>query len=203
MMPEFQFMYPTPTEVLEQHPLHPHLNVFRPAYKQHAALIGITGIPSGSVGTVLCEGQVVCYATLHPPDKYQRFGESTLEGFLELGAVESAPEYRSQRLARRLLDVMVPPGSFQENILIATLYHWHYDLENTGLSTYAYRRLLEKLYSRVGFEVVKTDDPEIISYPGNALMVRIGSRIPEDLRAEFERLRFLRQTRGLDFEARL
>ena len=197
-MSEFQFVYPTPTEVLKQHPLHPHLNVFRPAHRQHAALVGITELETGSVGTVLFEGQVVCCATLHPPDKYQRFGEATLPGILELGAVESAPEYRSQRLARRLLDVMMPPERFQENIIIATLYHWHYDLENTGLSTYAYRKLLEKLYSRVGFVVMKTDDPEISTYPGNALMVRMGNAAPEDLQAEFERLRFLRSTRGLD-----
>ncbi|GGJ41312.1 N-acetyltransferase [Deinococcus roseus] len=197
-MPEFQFVYPTPTEMLEHHRLHPDLKVFRPAHLQHRALIGITQIADGSVGTVLCGEEVVCYATLHPPDHYQRFGEATVSGMLELGAVESAPEHRSQRLARRLLEVMLPEESFQQNIIIATLYHWHYDLENTGLSTYAYRRLLEKLYSRVGFEVMKTDDPEISSYPGNALMVRMGREVPEELCLEFERLRFLRQTRGLD-----
>lgn len=199
-MPAFQFVYPTSTEVLQAHVLHPDLKVFRPADRQHQALVGITQIADGSVGTVLLEGQVLCYATLHPPDPYQRFGEATVPGMLELGAVESAPKFRSQRLARQLLDHMIPMASFPKNIVIATLYHWHYDLENTGLSTYAYRKLLEKLYGRVGFQVMKTDDPEIIHYPGNALMVRLGSTVSPELQAEFERLRFLKHTRGLDLQ---
>ena len=35
-----------------------------------------------------------------------------------------------------------------------------------------------------------TDDPEISSHPANCLMVRIGSRVPQESMQEFDSLRF-------------
>jgi acetoin utilization protein AcuA len=58
------------------------------------------------------------------------------------------------------------------------------------LTTYAYKKLLERLYNSVGMQVFKTDDPEL-DFPGNSLMARVGPRASVELVAEFERLRFL------------
>nr|WP_246351592.1 GNAT family N-acetyltransferase [Deinobacterium chartae] len=154
-------------------------------------MVGIARLEQGSIVTAVVEEEIVGYATLHPPDSFERWGETKLPGILELGAVESSPRYRSRHLARRMLERMFEGGRCEENIVVATLYYWHYDLEGSGLSTYAYRKLLERLYGSVGFEVYKTDDPEIAHYPGNALMARVGSRVSPELLAEFERLRFL------------
>jgi acetoin utilization protein AcuA len=99
------------------------------------------------------------------------------------------------------LEVAMGTGRFEDKIVLATLYHWHYDLEHSGLSSYAYRRLLERLYGSVGFRVYKTDDPEIAYYPSNSLMARVGPRASPELRAAFEHLLFLESPRPKDLLA--
>ncbi len=171
------------------------LNVFRPAQQQHEALIGIARVPESCLSFARLAHRLIGYATVHPPDPIERWSQSREPGLYELGAVETSSAHRGRHLARRLLEVTFNTGRFEDKIVIATLYHWHYDLEGTGLTTYAYRGLLERLYNSVGFQVFKTNDPEIAFYPGNSLMARIGPEAPEALKAEFERLRFLEDER--------
>jgi acetoin utilization protein AcuA len=94
-------------------------------------------------------------------------------------------------LARKLLETAFATGRFEAKVCLATIYQWHFDLDGTSLTTYQYRRMLERMYGSVGFSVFKTDDPEIQYDPGNALMARIGPRAPEEVVKEFERLLFL------------
>ncbi|NJK43021.1 MAG: hypothetical protein HC933_01015 [Pleurocapsa sp. SU_196_0] len=135
--------------------------------------------------------RLVGYATFHPPDAIERWSQGRVPGIVELGAVETSRAHRGRHLARHLLEVAVETGRFEDKILIATIYHWHFDLEGTGLTTYAYRKLLERMYGHVGFMVMRTDDPEIAYYPGNSLMARVGPRTNDALKQEFDRLRFL------------
>jgi acetoin utilization protein AcuA len=167
------------------------LNVFRPADLQHKALVGIAGEDESCVCVARLSHRLVGYATFHPPDAIERWSETRVLGLLELGAVETSKTHRGRHLARNLLEVAFATGRYEDKIVIATIYHWHFDLESTGLTSHAYRKLLERMYGSVGFEVFKTDDPEIMYYPGNSLMARIGPLVPEALRQEFDRLRFL------------
>ncbi|HWG85527.1 MAG TPA: GNAT family N-acetyltransferase [Deinococcales bacterium] len=165
------------------------MRAFRPPALQHEALVGIAELPDGCLTFARAGHRLVGYAAFHPPDPIERWSESRVPGIIELGAVETAAQFRGRRLARSLLEVAIGTGRFEGKLLIATLYHWHYDLEGSGLSAHAYRKLLERLYSSVGFQVVKTDDPEIAPYPSNSLMVRVGRQAPPELLSEFERLR--------------
>lgn len=172
------------------------LSSFRPAPQQLAALVGIAGLREGCVTLARLEHRLVGYAAFHPPDEIERWSGSREPGLLELGAVEASRAHRGRHLGRRLLETAFTTGRFEDKVVVATLYAWHYDLDGTGLSTRAYRRLLERLYGSVGFRAVATDDPEVAHSPNNSLMVRVGPRAPEPLMAELERLRFL-GARGL------
>lgn len=178
-------------EVIERFEMDASLNAFRPAPQQHEALVSVAELEGGCLTFARLEHRLVGYAAFHPPDPIERWSGSAVPGLLELGAVETSSTHRGRHLARRLLETAFATGRFEDKVVVATLYHWHYDLVGTGLSTYAYRRLLERLYGSVGFVTVKTDDPEIAYYPGNSLMVRTGPRAPAALVAEFDRLRFL------------
>ncbi len=167
------------------------LNTFRPAEKQQQALLEIARLPNGCLTFARLAHRLIGYATFHAPDSFERWSKCAVPGLLELGAVETSSTHRGRHLARRLLEVSFNTGRFEDKIVIATIYQWHFDLERTGLTAYGYRTLLQRLYASVGFEVVKTDDPEVMESPNNALMARVGSRAPEELRQEFERLRFL------------
>ena len=167
------------------------LNAFRAADQQHDALIGIAALPDSCLSFARLAHRLIGYCTVHPPDRIERWSQSRIPGLFELGAVETSDAHRGRHLARRLLEVTFSTGRFENKIVIATLYHWHFDLEGTSLTTYAYRQLLERLYGSVGFKVYTTDDPEIAYYPGNSLMARVGKSASPELIAEFDRLRFL------------
>ncbi len=165
------------------------LNVFRPPERQLEALVGIAEDFLGCVCFARMAHRLVGYATFHPPDPIERF-HSNVPGILELGAVETSKSHRGRHLARHLLEVAFGTGRFEDKIVIATIYYWHFDLEGSSLTTYAYRKLLERLYGSVGMQIYSTNDPEM-NFPGNCLMARIGLRASPELIAEFERLRFL------------
>ena len=167
------------------------LDVFRQPDAQFAALLSIAGDVDGCVCFARLGHRLIGYATFHPPDAIERWSQGTVPGIIELGAIETSRTHRGRHLARHLLESAVETGRFEDKILIATIYQWHFDLEGTNLTAHAYRKLLERMYGSVGFEIMKTDDPEIAYYPGNSLMARIGVRSSPALRLEFDRLRWL------------
>jgi len=170
--------------------MHPDLNIFRPPARQKQALVEIAASPDGCVTLATDGNQIVGYAAFHRPDPFERWGRDETGGIYELGAVEVAPAYRGQGLARRMLKETFETGRFDDKVVVAALYYWHYDLERTGLSAFAYRDLLERLYQSVGFAVYPTDDPDIYAHVENALMARIGPRAPKEVKESFEALRF-------------
>jgi acetoin utilization protein AcuA len=172
-------------------PLHPDLDVFRPPDRQRDALAAIAAEPRGRVLVAERAGRTVGYLTFHPPDPVERWGGDRSGRLIELGAIEVAPDLRGAHLGERLLEAAFADGAYDDTVVFAALYAWHYDLERTGLGPLGYRRLLERLYRGVGLERVPTRDPEIGADPANALLARVGPHAPDGVRDEFERLRTL------------
>lgn len=168
---------------------HPDMSMFRPAASQHEALLEMSADPRCCVTIAAAGGVLQAYVVFHPPSAIESWGDDRTGMLVELGAVEVAPTARGQRLAERMLAASFATGRFDATIVFATMYVWHYDLARTGLSDFAYKRLLQRLYGGAGMTEFATTDPEIRSSPANALMARIGPDCPEDVRAEFERLR--------------
>jgi len=167
------------------------LGVFRPPDAQFAALLSIAHDADGCVCFARLGHRLIGYATFHPPDPIERWSQGAVPGIIELGAIETSGLHRGRHLAHYLLEAAMQTGRFEDKILIATIYQWHFDLDGTNLTAHAYRKLLERMYGHVGFEIMKTDDPEIAYYPGNSLMARIGVRASSALKSEFDRLRWL------------
>lgn len=172
-------------------PLHADLDLFRPPSLQTSALARIAEAPSGRVLLAEQAGTTVAYLTFHRPDPIERWGRDRTGRLIELGAIEVVPSLRGEHLGRRLLERGFADGAYDDTVVFAALYAWHYDLERTGLGPLGYRRLLEGFYRSAGLVRVPTSDPEVRSDPANALLVRIGPKAPESVRSEFERLRTL------------
>ncbi|MFO7544911.1 MAG: hypothetical protein R6W77_05390 [Trueperaceae bacterium] len=181
---------------------HAQLDRFRPPPQQLKALVDIAADPRGCVtGSVLAnrapndadqdgtDDLLVGYAAFHPPSDVESWGDDRSGRLVELGAIEVAPDLRGQRLAERMLETSFAGGRFDDTVVFATLYVWHYDLARTGLGDLAYRRMLERLYRSAGLVPYPTGDVEVRSSAANALMARVGPDAPEDVVAEFHRLR--------------
>ena len=182
---------PIHSEQLKSYRLHEDLVSFRPASKQHQALIEIADLPEGRI-IIAREGQLVIgYATFLYPDPLERWSEGNMDHLIELGAIEVIPKFRGMGVGKNLLIVSMMDDAMEDYIIITTEYYWHWDLKGSGLSIWEYRKIMEKMMNEGGLQWYATDDPEICSHPANCLMVRIGKRIQTESIQKFDQIRFV------------
>lgn len=170
--------------------MHEQLDAFRVPREQHHALIDIASLPEGRVILARDERVIIGYVTFHYPDECERWSEGGMKDLLELGAIEVADNYRSAGLGKQMLRAAFEDGQLDDYIVFTTEYYWHWDLKNTQMSVWDYRKMMEKLMKTVDMVWFATDDPEICAHPANCLMVRIGNRVPLSSAEQFDRVRF-------------
>jgi len=181
---------PVSAEQLEQYTLHENLTAFRPPAKQHEALVSIASLDEGRIIIARLDKTIIGYVTYLYPDPLERWAEDRIDNMIELGAIEVNADFRGTGIGKALLDVSFMGDEMEDYLVITTEYYWHWDLKGTGLNVWDYRKMMERLMSRTGFEYYATDDPEITSHPANCLMARVGSRVPTETIERFDRLRF-------------
>lgn len=164
------------------------LKKFRPAAKQLKALVGIAGMPESFVYIARHEKTVVGYVTFLPPDIYLCWGTEPIPGVLELGVIEASPEWRRMGIGSQLLREAFGSGKFEDYLIISMEFAWHWDLNNSGLSLWKYRKMLTGFLAGFGFELWHTNDPDILSHPANTFMVRTGKKVSQE---RIDRLRKL------------
>lgn len=184
---------PAEIEELTEWQMDEGLRSFRPPNRQKEALITITGMKYGQVYTARQDNKIIGYVTFHAPEDFERWGQSEQECIVELGAIEISAEWRQYGVGKALMDVAFAHGIFDDFIVIATEYYWHWDLKRSGLSVWKYRDLMTKLMGRGGLVPMGTDDAEICSHPANMLMVRIGPNVSQNDIIDFDALRFKRK----------
>jgi acetoin utilization deacetylase AcuC-like enzyme len=174
-----------PASLLRRLEVDPGIHTFvRAPEEEREVLARIAEEPTGEVVVAHTpEGVVVGYVAVLEPEPGTRF--SSLPGLLEVGAVEVATGWRRGGVAGALLRFAVEPDPFEDLILIASGLAWHWDLDHSGLSAVAYRRVLRRVFEVAGFEALSTDEPEIAYHPANLFVARIGSRVPPARRALF------------------
>jgi acetoin utilization deacetylase AcuC-like enzyme len=174
-----------PASLLRRLEVDPGIHAFvRAPEQEREVLARIAEEPTGEVVVAHTpEGVVVGYAAVLEPEPGTRF--ASLPGLLEVGAVEVATGWRRGGVAGALLRFAVEPDPFDDLILIASGLAWHWDLDRSGLSAVAYRRVLRRVFEVAGFESLRTDEPEIAYHPANLFVARIGSRVPPARRALF------------------
>ncbi len=192
---EIKIEGPIPHSQLKELKFHDDLQAFRPASKQFQALKEIADLEEGRIIVGVVNNTIVGYVTFLHPDPLERWSYFKMDDLLELGAIEIAPPYRGIKLGSELIRVAMMDKAMENYIIISTEYYWHWDLKNTQLSVWNYRKIMEKMMSVGGLKPAPTDDPEIISHPANCLMVRIGEHVANSSVEKFDRLRFLDRER--------
>jgi len=182
---------PISPEKLKSLEFHHDLVAFRPPEQQHKALVEIAGLPEGRIIIARHGEMVVGYVTYLYPDPLERWSEGKMEDLVELGAIEVIPKFRGCAVGKNLLIVSMMDDAMEDYIIITTEYYWHWDLKNTGLNVWDYRKMMEKMMNAGGLTWYATDDPEISSHPANCLMARIGDRVSLESVEKFDRLRFM------------
>ena len=171
---------------------------YEDAHKTKELLSTLSRSGDQRIACVVHSQDLVGYVTVVPTEQGSKWGliEEALGGsgeglshplLMELGSIEISKPWRSQGLARLLLEFMFDDPFFENRIVFSRELSWHWDLKASGLSSYEYRSMLMKLFEGAGFRYCETDDEEI-GYAGeNMLMVRIGSAIPAETALVFHR----------------
>ena len=167
------------------------LDAFRIPIEQFEAIQDISTLDEGRIYIIRKENHIIGYVTYLYPDPMERWSEGQLPYLLELGAIEISLAYRGLGLGRMLLKVSTRSPELEDYIIITTEYYWHWDLKNSKLDVFEYKKLMQRMMSNGGLEVFATDDPEITSHPANCLMARIGKNITVDQMEAFDDIRFM------------
>jgi acetoin utilization deacetylase AcuC-like enzyme/GNAT superfamily N-acetyltransferase len=175
----------SPASLLRRLEVDPGIHAFvRDPEEEREILARIAEEPAGEVVVAHTPaGVVVGYVAVLELEPGTRF--ASLPGLLEVGAVEVATGWRRGGVASALLRFAVEPDPFEDLILVASGLAWHWDLDESGLTAVAYRRVLLRVFEAAGFEQLQTDEPEVAYDPANLFVARIGARVPPARRAAF------------------
>ena len=154
-----------------------NLNNFRNPTRQKEALMIVADLPEGLVYIARQGRTIIGYLNFHYPSRYSRW--SRHPRVLELGAIEVSKQWQRKGTATALLQEAFKNEAMEDYVVIINEFHQHWDLKGTKLNFWNYRKMLTKMYIRMGFKRKHTDDPEILEHAANMLLVRIGKNLNE------------------------
>jgi acetoin utilization protein AcuA len=155
-------------------------------------LATVATLPDANVTIALSSaGQIIGYIECGYPDAAEGWHDNADGLCYELGAIEVSRNWRRLGLARAMTAVILADRFVETKVFFLTGYCWHWDLDQTNLSAYAYRNMLVRLFRPFGFRVYLTTNPEITMSSANVLMARIGSQITAAQIERFQKMLFL------------
>jgi acetoin utilization protein AcuA len=85
-----------------------------------------------------------------------------------------------------LLQFALEPDYFEDVILFALGFAWHWDLEGLGMSSMTYAQMIRRLFEQVGFEKMAANEPNLRLDPANIFLARIGGNVSLGIAAQFQ-----------------
>ena len=134
--------------------------------------------------------QIIGYVECAYPDAIEGWHDNVDGLCYELGAIEVSRNWRHMGLGKAMVSLIVSDAFIEHKIFFLTGYSWHWDTDQTGLSVYAYRNLLVRLFKPFGFRVYLTTNPEIRMSSANVLMARVGNNLGPTQVERFQRMLF-------------
>jgi acetoin utilization protein AcuA len=151
----------------------------------------VAALPDANVTVALSPaGQIVGYIECSYPDSLEGWRDNADGLCYELGAIEVSRNWRRLGLGRAMTALILADAFIETKVFFLTGYCWHWDLDQTGLSAYAYRNMLVRLFRPFGFRVYLTTNPEITMSSANVLMARVGHRVTPAQVERFQKMLF-------------
>ena len=151
----------------------------------------IAALPEGNVTLALSSTeQIVGYVECCYPDLIEGWRNNADGLCYGLGAIEVSRNWRRLGIARAMVALIIADPFIEEKIFFLTGYSWHWDLDQTQLSAYAYRNVLVRLFRPFNFRVYLTTNPEIVMSSANVLMARIGNKVTPTQVERFQKMLF-------------
>ena len=151
----------------------------------------VAALPDANVTVALsAAGQIIGHIERSYPDAVEGWRDNEDGLCYELGAIEVSRNWRHLGIAKAMSACIIADPFVETKIFFLTGYSWHWDLDQTTLSAYAYRNMLVCLFQPFGFHVYLTTNPEITLSSANVLMARIGAQVMITQIERFQKMLF-------------
>lgn len=149
--------------------------------REHQLLITIAERPDSTVTLAYTEQEVIVgQVTLAPADSYWQGLANTYEIAIEVSA-----GWRGRGIARQLLNLVFEREHLDDQIIIGMGVVWHWDTAGLGLTSFAYRAMIERLFAHYGFAEHLTSEENIRMDPANIFLARLGRRAAAPTLSQF------------------
>ena len=164
---------------------------YRSLYTKRESLEQIAAQPDANVTLALFEDQIIVgFGVLAYPEPSERWAALQPRVMMEVKAIEVARNWRSNKIAARILEKLTGQPSIEEKIAYMVGYSWTWDLDGTRKTAQQYRQMLIRLFEPFGFIEYQTNEPNICLKAENLFMGRLGERVDEQINQAFKWLRF-------------
>jgi GNAT superfamily N-acetyltransferase len=141
--------------------------------REHQLLKKIAGQPASILTLAYTQQRVIVgQVTLVPADSSWQGLANTYEI-----AFEVSPGWRRRGLARQLLNLVFELDCLDDLIIIGMGLSWHWDTDGLGLTPFAYRAMLARLFAHYGFTEYLTSERNTRMDPANIFLARLGRRV--------------------------
>jgi acetoin utilization protein AcuA len=107
-----------------------------------------------------------------------------------VNAIEVSRQWRSRKIAKGIIQMMMVHPLIEEKIGYFVGYSWTWDLDGNRMSAQQYRQMMANLFEPFGFKEYQTNEPNICLKPENIFMARIGGNVSKEVQNQFKWLRF-------------
>ena len=164
---------------------------YKSLYSKRESLEQIARQPDANVTlAVVDEQMIVGFGVLAYPEAFERWAQLQPQVMMEVKAIEVARDWRSKRVAGRILKMLMGQPSIEEVIAYMVGYSWTWDLDGTRKTAQQYRQMLIRLFEPFGFIEYQTNEPNIYLKAENLFMGRVGGNVDEQTSKAFKWLRF-------------
>lgn len=133
---------------------------------------------------------IVGFGVLAYPDPEERWASLQPQVMMEVNAIEVSRPWRSRKIAKGIVQMMMVHPLVEEKIVYFVGYSWTWDLDGSRMSAPQYRQMMATLFEPFGFQEYQTNEPNICLRPENIFMARIGENVSREIQNQFKWLRF-------------
>ena len=133
---------------------------------------------------------IVGFGVLAYPDPEERWAGLQPRLMMEVNAIEVSRQWRSRKIAKGIVQMMMVHPLIEEKIGYFVGYSWTWDLDGNRMSAQQYRQMMANLFEPFGFQEYQTNEPNICLRPENIFMARVGANVSKEAQNRFKWLRF-------------
>jgi acetoin utilization protein AcuA len=160
---------------------------YSPIISHKKSLVEAAARPDANVTLATTgDGHIIGFAILQYPNADERWTRVGKQIMMELSVVEVSRAWRSHGIATKLLDLALDHPLIEDRIFYMVGYSWTWDLDDYALPVMEYRNMMVRLFSRYGFSIYQTNEPNILLRPENLFMARLGSNLSQEIQQRFK-----------------